>query len=182
MLWINRSILFYTALLVFVFSWWTVAFRHSFWKLETQIGSKTLPIEFPKPRSPLLSSLHREELIKALQGDFALMAKKIIEWDADAVLLEVAGAKNMRRLSSRQILKSHYLARKIEANINTGSQHKFLPQTYASATFLLTLLQPEAIAALPAGFRNDTRLFPRELTDRIPFNLDRFEMEKDIFG
>lgn len=174
----NRSLYFYILLSLFVFGWWAIAFRDVVWKADRPIESKTLPIELSKSNSPHLSSLNREELMLALQGDFALMARKIVEWDHDAVLLETSGGSAIQRLPSDTFKRSIYLSKKVEENQKVSSQNKYLPQTYASVVFLLTLLDQNSIAALPRGFFTYNRFIPRTKTENILLSLDRFELEK----
>lgn len=176
----NRASLLYSTLLTFVLGWWVLAFQDSFWKSDVHLDLKTLPIELASSSEPQkLSSLNRNLLITALQGNFPLMAKKILEWDVDASILEASGIKNIHRLSPHLILRSHYLLRIIKTLPTLPLKPlKYLPQTYASAGFLLTLLHPESIAALPSGIRKNTQLYPLKLTSKIPFNLNRFETEK----
>lgn len=177
----NRPLFVYATVCIFLIGWWSLAFRKHFSQPDTPICLRTISSEIPCAISSLpLSSLYREELADALRGNYALMIQKIVDWDIDAALLEESGVAHIQRMPAHLIQQAHYLLRQIESQNSIGSNetHKYLPQTYVSASILLTLLPPEAIAAIPAGLRKSTQLYPEELTAKIPFNFDKFANEK----
>ncbi len=55
---------------------------------------------------------------------------------------------------------------------------RLLPQTYFSAGILLALAEPGQLCALPSGMRAQTQLYPQEITDTIPANLDSATREE----
>ncbi len=151
----------------------------------------------------LLSPLRRDTLHKALAGDRRLMRKMIIEWDVDAHIMEAHGIISAKRLSRNSYTKALLLARQLEktsddqlislnnsarykiivddtnATLNLNKPfHRFLPETYVSASFLLALADPKQIVAIPQGLREQTQLFPTHLTKQIPLDVDRHNSEK----
>ena len=50
---------------------------------------------------------------------------------------------------------------------------RFLPQTYAAASFLLAIAQPHEIIALPKGMRHLSQIYQPEKLALIPENIDR---------
>jgi iron complex transport system substrate-binding protein len=178
---LNKPFLLYLTVTLFIVGWWFLAFHDSLWKANVSLSINPLPNEFPTlPSSLPLSSLNRPELASALRGNYPLIVKKIVDWDVDAILLENAGHTQIQRLPAPTLQRCHLLLRQMksgEARLINNSK-KYLPQTYVSAGILLTLLPPEAIAALPAGIRKSTQLYPEALTVKIPMNLDKFETEK----
>lgn len=120
--------------------------------------------------SSSLSPLNREQLKQALAGDFTLMGQLIAEWDIDAQLIQA------KRLPSEQFLRSQALSRDLKGR--KQKKLKFLPQSYAAASILLAIAAPEQLVALPKGFRRQSQLFPKIVTDRIPEDVDRFTSEK----
>jgi iron complex transport system substrate-binding protein len=131
----------------------------------------------PPPTFPsLLSDLPRELLLKALQGNYLLMGRLILDWDIDAQLLSLEGQGAVRRLSSEDLLRSQLLVRSI-AQTPVSTAGRFLPQTYAAASILLTLVPPQEIVALPKGLRSQTQLYPCALTEQIPLDTDRTHAE-----
>jgi len=125
------------------------------------------------------------------------------DWDVDARILEKHGLLNVRRLPREKFLKAQMIGRKL---LNSNSQDlqelrkkfcsksiiddsglsfdadysfkKFLPQTYISASFLLSLTEPENIVAIPQGFRHQKELYPETVTDRIHLDINRYNSEK----
>ncbi|MCE5316761.1 MAG: ABC transporter substrate-binding protein [Parachlamydia sp.] len=118
--------------------------------------------------------MNRDILQQALAGDFALMGRLMAEWDIDAQLLQ-SKRKDIRRLSAEQYVRAQLLSRGLKKQ---QSQLKFLPQSYAAASILLAIASPEQLVALPKGFRRQSQLFPKALTDKIPEDVDRFNSER----
>jgi iron complex transport system substrate-binding protein len=59
-----------------------------------------------------------------------------------------------------------------------GSYKTFFPQTYVSSSFLLSLLDPKQIVAIPQGLRKQTQLFSTDLTKQIKYDINHFNAEK----
>lgn len=141
--------------LLFILGWWYCGFAkpstfsHAKVKLISTVPSKKAPL------SDILSPLSRKELKQALEGDINLMSRLISEWDQDAQILETHGFITAERLSRRDYVKALLLGRTLRGKTQAPSPQKFLPQTWASASFLLALLPVEQIAALPPGFKRD---------------------------
>jgi len=175
--------------------WWSFAFRHSF-DLSSQAAPQPNLVHIPAPLLEILSPLQRDTLKEALGGDFSLMTKLIADWDIDAQLLESRGVLQAKRLSRKKYIKAQLIGRQLKKNRKRVFQTqtiyddlgvglnlekpltKFLPQTYISATFLLTLAPTEQIVAIPSGLRDQTQFFPRQMTDKIPLDIDRYNGEK----
>lgn len=169
---------FYCYLLAFLFvsGWWLTAFRTG----ESHLGNEA-PF-FERTTSPvrLFSYLHplkREELHKALNGDFALMLQLITAWDTDAEILSEKGFQAVHRLARADFVKAQLLGRQLKTNLATSREARFLPQTFAAASILLAITPPEEIVALPMGFREQPKLFPETLLKRIPLDFDMHQME-----
>lgn len=198
---IRRSALFYYATSILLIAvWWMLAFKnpssHSL-PVFAQIE------QFPQiSLHTSLSPIRRNLLLEALSGDIALMAQLIADWDLDAQILENEGQKNVKRLERNAYLQSQLLSRQLltysperlrsirekerqnELQDDFGytfqscqDPQRLFPQTYAAASFLLALAEPERIVALPNGLRELTQLFPQKITQQIP-DLDRFNAEK----
>lgn len=188
-----------------IVGWWVLAFKPKSRVLAIREVVKEETVR--KELSPLSRSsyafVQREELKKALAGDFNLMAKLIADWDVDAQLLHSVGVPSIRRLSPNKFLESQYLGRLVtnkyseetervrrayqvkHAKDDMGNRisidkpfRRFLPQTYAAASFLLALAEPEHIIALPRRLREQVQLYPKEITDSIPLDIDRYNAEK----
>jgi iron complex transport system substrate-binding protein len=108
------------------------------------------------------------------------MTKLIMEWDVDAKIMENQGLSGIRRLTRQSYVKSQVLGRQLVRNSPVDfhkQQKKYLPQTYVSATFLLSLLDTEQIIGLPTGFRKQKNLFSQDIFDSIPLDLERYHSE-----
>lgn len=195
-----EKVKFYSAALGFILVWWVFAFHSETLHDHSHPEITTLVAEAPK-LSPLLTPIKRETLLAALDGDKSLMGRLIVEWDNDAQILQSQGFKNAQRLSKRDYLKALLISRQLkngseEEQHNWRSAHchntivddigetftldrpytKFLPQTYAAATFLLAIAPPEQIIAIPSGMRKNTKLYQKSLA--IPLDIDRYNSEK----
>lgn len=202
---IYRAAPVYILVTTLILLWWLIAFSPSKNTQTDQVPTQsTQKITFSA--SYTLSPLEREKVHEALTGDIDLMASLIAEWDFDAQILHHAGIKNIQRLSSEKLIKSQILKRQL--NLNNKKQieafqedsreeivvddlgkvfalqqplTKFLPQTYVSASFLLALLPPEQIIAIPKDLREQIDLYPEELTKKIPLDIDRNNAEKIFY-
>lgn len=168
--------LFYISAGIILTIWWGLAFRcdpiciHS---NSTASGSIKID-EFD-----YLSTIDRDRLKSSLQGNPLEMAAFIHDWDVDAQWLESIQIKDIKRLKPHEILKSQLLARKLVKYPSQFNELKLLPQTYVSANFLLAMVKPSQIMALPKGFREQQSIFysPTQ-TDLIPLNIDRNNTEQ----
>lgn len=201
-----RTTQIYGLTILVISAWWILAFKRT-----DHSGQAPTSLSIPRHDSTSyllsnyiqLSVLDRDQLLRALSGDFALMASLIREWEIDSGLLEQNGLQKIQHLSPSDFLRSQTVARQLERG-NTipeyseksgqpppyviddvgkridlkHSYQRFIPQTYAAANFLLALSPAEQIVALHPFFREQTQIHPKELTDRIPLNVDRQNGEK----
>ncbi|MFQ5729404.1 MAG: hypothetical protein ACE5GN_03490, partial [Waddliaceae bacterium] len=189
-----------------ILCWWYVAFifpgstsAHELFRPNSRQQA-----HLPAPQYlSYLSPMKRNVIQKALSGNIPLMAKLMAEWDVDAQILENHGLIGVRRLSRHGFIKAQMIGRQLERNSAKELEQlrqrycpqevqddngqifqmdpplqKYLPQTYVSATFLLALTDPDNIVAIPQGFREQTRLYPTSLTNRIPIDVDRYNSEE----
>lgn len=163
----------YALALGFITCWWWIAFR----------PTQDISLHFNGPlqivEEPILSishlqllPLHRETLHKALAGDFPLITRLIADWDVEAQILEADGYIGIKRLSSEEFIYAQKVGRALSQKTSQPTNTTFLPQSYLAASYLLALLLPEQIAAIPAGLRRQTFLYPEQLTSGIKLNLD----------
>lgn len=199
------SISLYFFICFLVFGWWSLAFRQSPSDNQQIEFTQKTPHQIPPQYNVLtsLSPIKRETLQAALSGDISIMAKLIIDWDLDAQILEAKGLPQVKRLPRNDFIRSQILGRQLkngspEELLFLSNQlrpsfmtddkgttihldrsfTRFLPQTYASASFLLALVQPEQIMAIPKGFRELSQLYPRQITNRIPLDIGLYNAEK----
>lgn len=120
------------------------------------------------------------------------MLSLMTTWHTEAQLIEEYEHTTAYSLSKKNYLKAQLLGRAIEAKQSEDralkvvddagnlherrEQRRFLPQCYASASFLLALVPTEQIVALPKGFRSST-LFPSPLLDEISFEYSPAQTE-----
>lgn len=161
--------------LLFILGWWYCSFAkpstfsHSEVRLVSSAPTKQAPL------ADILSPLSRNELKQALEGDINLMARLIAEWDQDAQILETHGFIEAQRLPRHDFVKALLLGRTLRLKAPSTSSHKFLPQTWASASFLLALLPVEQIAALPAGYKKKGSLPLPELRGEYAEFIHRYK-------
>lgn len=160
---------------LFILSWWILAFipkeASHIPLLDPSIGTNE---EWLYPLSPL----SRETLSQALEGDTQLMAKMIADWDIEAQILQEKGVPSVQRLSHPMFLRSQIIGHILKNKVKeTKSTHRFLPQTYGATHFLLALTDPEDIAALPIGFRNQKHFFSNKI-NKILLDIDPYCQEK----
>jgi iron complex transport system substrate-binding protein len=172
-----KSVTIYVAVILMIAGWWFLAFNPEN-KSQIEIPF-TAAEELKKPEIyEYLAPFDRSSIHKALSGDYDLMAKLILEWDVDAKILETQGLSGIRRLSRQSYVRSQVLGRQLNRSQSHKTLKQYLPQTYVSATFLLTLLDTDQIVGLPTGFRKQKNLFPPEIFANIPIDLDRYNSEK----
>lgn len=123
-----------------------------------------------------LSTLSKEELKRALQGDFSLMGFLALQWHLDALVLKSEG-KEADALSFEEIQKMQLLMR--DSAEKGRSAYAFYPQTYLSAALLLTLAPSAEITALPEGFRREP-LYPETFTCKVVHDASPVELESSL--
>lgn len=192
----------YLFLGLFILGWWAIAFGPTLTNapvtpLAIKPDSSTIPSQ-----SPYLHPLSREKIHEALLGNTELMLALMAEWDTEARLLFAYGSADAERLPSHKYLRAQLLGRSIIARDNgvsltsfnqhpnvvvddagkslnlTKPRHRFLPQTYVSASFLLALASPDQIVALPKGLRELTQLYPSSILQQIPLDCSPYLMER----
>lgn len=198
-----RSFKVYALMIVFVMGWWGIAFKKTPHSLPSSIQQASSPTSSRPLLDTAITAINRELLHQALSGDFQLMARLIADWDIDAQILSMKGFEGVNRLPHTEFLRSQSLSRILqnkEATEKSSSllrmahqfvaddtgrhidvqrlYHKFLPQTYAAASFLLSLVPPSQIVALPRSLRKQTQLYPEAITNQIPLDIDRYHGEK----
>lgn len=173
----------YGILIGFVVTWWSFAFKQNESVLNILDDPTT---DQTHPLFPItLGQTDRELILKALGGDYALMAQLIIEWDVDAQILASQGFSGVQQLDKEDLIRSQLLHRHLKWNPKPLQENplnntlvQFLPQTYAAASFLLAIASPEEIVALPSHLREQTQLFPAAVTSKIPLDIDRIHAEQ----
>lgn len=196
-----NSIKTYAFVFLFIAGWWAFAFHKTATqqpkaiKRPDQLSARTAI-----PLDTTITAIDRQLLHQALAGDCHLMARLIADWDIDAQILAAKGFKGITRLPHQDFLQSQSLIRTLQSEEATNksarlyhpsivddigkvipiqqSSQKFLPQTYVAASFLLSLVPPSQIAALPRNLRKETFLYPLSLTSQIPLDIDRYNGEK----
>lgn len=185
----------YLPISFFILAWWAIAFHGS--SISTRLISynKTNDISSANHRQGL-SEITRSDLQEALAGNLKLMNQFIINWDIDAQQLQDQGFTDAKRLPLSVLVRSREIMHQL--NLNTDYQpsqeiifddtgngflltkpyHRFLPQTYAVASFLLAIAPIHEILALPSQLRKQTQLFPESITSQIPLDIDRYNGEK----
>lgn len=201
---LNVLLKVYIPLTLFVLSWWYIAFRPSTQDLAT---TRTIADQKGiNSNLTLLDSafqISRTDIQKALSGNTSLMSRLIAEWDIDALIMQSNGIQPIQRLSTLNFVRSQWIQRQlasgdkqyiaslqkeyrqqfiIDAANNTilleKPYLKVLPQTFAAASFLLALAPIEQIVGLPKRLREQEQLYTKELTSKIPLDIDRHNGEK----
>lgn len=186
--------------------WWYFAFffQYSLHQVESPQIKEIAPLKEPPPKFlSYLSPLKREQLHEALAGNVSLMTSLIADWDVDARILESQGLLNVKRLSREKFLKSQMIGRDLQTNTHEELKRiqgkflkqavcddlghsfnlpfpsqKFLPQTYLAASILLSISPSDDIVAIPHGLRFQQNLYPLAITEKIPFDIDRYNSEE----
>jgi len=163
-----RRLFIYAAPLFFILSWWCLSFSRQSpaQNLIPMLGSKL-------PFNSEVQPIDRTRLFQALNGDFDLMTKLMLEWDLEAQLLRKKGYEGIRRLKAKRLL-AH-----LRGAPSPKSQKplKYFPQTYLAAGILLALVEESSITSLPGGLRHYSRLFPNGKLDRIASDSDPHFLE-----
>lgn len=185
----------YLPIFCFILGWWAIAFHGSSISTRLISHNKTNAI-LPTNHQQGLSEIKRPHLQEALAGNIKLMNQFIIDWDIDAQLLQDQGFTDAKRLPLPVIIRSREVVHQLNLNLehqpsqeiifdDAGHKflletpyHRFLPQTYAVASFLLAIAPIHEILALPSQLRKQTQLFPESITSQIPLDIDRYNGEK----
>lgn len=196
----------YGLVTLLIVGWWTLAFKPKP-NIKTSKGIAKESVHkkntFLPSSNTSLTLVNRDDLKKALAGNFALMTKLIADWDIDAQILQSEGIESIQRLPPQDFLRSQLLGRLIQksrpdelvklSNILRTKQvvddkgsvinlekpyRRFLPQTYAAASFLLALSSPDQVVALPKRLREQIQIYPKDITDKISLDIDRYNAEK----
>lgn len=195
-----KVITLYTVIITFLIGWWGLAFRRPSSNRELHVAShkSSFSNDFYGNLDVTLLAIDRRLLKNALAGDFNQMSLFISDWDIDAQLLQAQGINGIKRLSPQDLLQSKILIRQInnpsekshdspEAFVIDGAKRsiplkksykRFLPQTFAAASFLLAIVPTDHIVALPRHLREHTELYSKEITSTIPLDIDRYNGEK----
>lgn len=120
-----------------------------------------------------MTPINRNRLFQALNGDFDLMTRLIIEWDIEAQILKEKGTLGIRRLERKTLLS---LLRNPPRD-DHKSTTSFFPQTYLSAGILLALTDGSFITALPKGINGLTHIYSPEKLDRVTYSADPKSLE-----
>lgn len=151
-------------------------------------GSKQPTQMTTNPLKPLF--FERERLLQALQGDMQEMEHLTALWQEREAFLKKELPQDKRSLI-QQIPSLSVLVQKSSLEpLEEGGKTSFvddsgtspllpagsgglLPQTYLSASILLSLCQPNEIVALPSGMRKHTTLYPAAAMKQIALDTDR---------
>lgn len=185
----------------FIIFWWALALKNSSQAQFTDREQIARQIEANKAQYNIssISFIKRDQLQAALSGDVDTMLSLILNWDIEAQMMSQISHGKFQRISPEGFLRSQVLGRhmKMKHNLNTSStsetlpfesylyktccekqNKRFLPQTYAAASLLLAIAEPDSIVALPGNMRSETQLYPLSLTQKIPLDIDRYNSEK----
>ncbi len=175
---LKRPALAYFSASLFVITWWSWAFNSNQKPIISHFTPQLVTSEPVLQISNIsLPPISREKLHEALSGNIQLMIKLMAEWDIEAQILCSEGYHEVKRLHPEKFV----LAQRIGRTVATPATHAndlYLPQSFLSASFLLALIPPEQIAAIPAGLRRQTQLYNKELTDAIAVDIDKYSSEK----
>lgn len=188
-----------------IIGWWLFAFKQpsiSALSLRnpSDVHATNQITDIPHPH-PSLFRVDRNKLKEALSGDYSLMGSLILEWDVDAKLMQANEIGPIKSLSEGEFLRAQSISRKLKNATSDNAQRavnpantivddagnaiavhrpfrRVLPQTYAAASFLLALTSPSDIIALPRRLRDHVQLYPKNLTELIPLDIDRYNAEK----
>lgn len=188
----------YFLAIAFISVWWAIAFWPSLKNSQTSIFPSVTVENITLDER--LSPLTRKELVEALGGNYSLMGHLISMWDRDAQMLEYWKVPEINRLPNEELLiaieivnqlrysssdnlRSSLRATKIEDDNGQWfaldrKYKKLLPQTYATASFVLALNGCQNITAIPKGVRKLQALFPSLDLSVIPWNCDGLQGER----
>jgi len=163
-----KRLFIYITPLFFIFAWWCAAFLGHVRTTPAYVfHAKKLPFNSD------VTPIDRTRLFLALNGDFDLMTRLIVEWDLEAQMLQEKGYTNVRRLERAQILS---LLRQSTFHA-TPITRRYFPQTYLAAGILLAMCDEASLTSLPKGVRQLEQIFVSEKVDRIPSDSDPRSLE-----
>lgn len=188
----------YAAATAILIAWWWLAFGWSSGDKTIQNSSSIATKE--SSLTPLASLpiayVQRAQLVEVLAGNLSMIPELVTAWDIDAQLLQSAGLPNISRLNPEELFRLHYTYRIYKKGYTPAqtphsivddigreiklekSYTRFLPQTHVAASFLLALVPPDQIVALPRQLREDVELYPKALTSPISLDIDRYNGER----
>lgn len=160
----------WSALIAVLLLWWIIAL----YTPKTSADLTGAPASHPTEHISSLSVFDRQEILNALQGNEQLMRDCIARWRSEIAdiapeQLPAEPTQNHPRIVEDDASRSIDL---------TQDRQRILPQTYASATILLAILEPEHIVAIPSGLRQQEHLFAPGTLESIPLDTDRFNSEE----
>lgn len=198
----NRSWLLYLSIAASISLWWYCflppiryeeAPVHKVAKQLQSLDSSPIP----------LSPLNRSQLQEALRGNVSTMHQLMLQWEADADLLESAGVTGVLRPLAQKRQEARLLAhsllfapssqlellRKERTQSYVQDDHgtrlstqtpalRILPQTFTAAHILLALVDHGSLVALPSGLRTHPHLFPDAVYESIPLDANRYRGEE----
>lgn len=199
-----KALKVYGIVILVVMAWWMIAFKQQATQASRHDRSlHQTPENHHSELNTAIRTIQRKDLLQALSGNTALMARLIADWDTDAQILQAEGLQPIERLPQADFVRSQILGRQLKnaspkelARLETASRqkhllddagkrldlteplHRFLPQTYVAASFLLALAPTNEIVALPRHLREQAHLYPRTLTNQIALDIDRYNSEK----
>lgn len=154
-----------------ILSWWLLSLstpKETSVVKETSLSVKDVPLEFS------LQEITKEELSQALQGDVDVILDLLLRWHSEALFLQHNGVGGVQKLSSQEIERALLLFQMIKNEAD--NQDMFLPQTYQAADFLLALVGPDHIVAIPEGMRNFS--YCSQLSSKIYCDNNRYNSEE----
>ncbi|MBS4169017.1 ABC transporter substrate-binding protein [Parachlamydia sp. AcF125] len=149
--------------------WWAAAF----YGFSSNPNFSLIP---PQDLAPMDATLNRVQLQKALQGDVAVIEALLIKWHLKTQALKEEGISPTYQLETSELLEALLLS-EILGKTDEKPPQKFLAQTYPSACFLLSLLLPNNITAIPDGFQHQTQFYDSSFLEKIPLNRSLFSLE-----
>ncbi len=153
---------------IFIATWWGVAF----WKPpQVSYGLTFSPDDLPFQSD--VTPIDRSRLFRALNGDFELMIRMMLEWDLEAQILMERGVQGIERLDRKTLLN---LAR-LDYDDEKASSSYFFPQTYLAAGILLSLVNEEQITCLPKGLRDLPELYDERKMQKIGSDAEAHSLE-----
>ena len=159
----QKSSTIYFFACAFIFGWWWI-FQPSDEPATPYSQTENF---YHVENGSYLEPIGRDDLKKALSGDFSKMVDLLITWDLEA---EWMGSQN--RLKSDEFREAILLFKSLKGS----KEVKIIPQTHVAATILLAIA-PKAVQAIPMGLRGSDDLFAPASLESIPLNCQSLEGE-----